>query len=366
MSGYSKRLARDVERWVDGGLIDRPTGETLLRDAEANDRRSFSFGFILMMMAALLLCAAILLLVASNWEAIPRVARVVLLFLTIFAGYVGGALLKTRGHTAYAEGCWLIAATAFGGAIALIGQMYHLSGDEETAILTWCAGTALAAALLRSGPLTIGAVAIAASWLFTEGFDIWGRAHVPYSYPLVAAGLWAVSLWTQSVAARHLLTFSMIGYAVLLAVNHDVTTAALCLSAVSALLFAAAVFAAGPTERILRLDGRLPLHALIGFLVGAAMLQLEHDDQAAMLVLSAIVVFAAFAAAVIVAGRESRALRWVAYIGFAFELCFLYAATVGTMLGTAGLFLAAGVVLGVVAFLIIRVERRMNASPEAA
>ena len=366
MSGYSKRLARDVERWVDSGLIDRPTGEMLLRDAEANDRRSFSFGFILMMMAALLLCAAILLLVASNWEAIPRLARVVLLFLIIFAGYVGGALLKMRGHAAYAEGCWLIAATAFGGAIALIGQMYHLSGDEETAILTWCAGTALAAALLRSGPLTIGAAAIAASWLFTEGFDIWGRSFVPLAYPLVAAALWLVSLWTRSVMARHLLVLSLIAYAVMLVDQYDVTFVAMCLAAVSLVLLGAAAVAGAAMERVARLDGRLPLHALLGFLTGAAILQFEHTESAAMLVVAALVVFAAIAGAVMLLGRDSRGLRWLAYLGFAFELCFLYVATVGTMLGTAGLFLAAGVVLGVVAFLIIRVERRMNASPEAA
>lgn len=366
MSGYSRRLAGDVERWVGKGWIDGSTGQTLLRDVEANDRRSFSFGFILMMMAALLLCAAILLLVASNWEAIPRLARVALLFLIIFVGYVGGAMLKLRGHAAFAEGTWLISAAAFGGGIALIGQMYHLSGDEETAILTWCSGTTLAAILLRSGPLTIGAAAIAAAWLFTQGFDFWDRAHMPYFYPVVAASLWAVSLWTLSVATRHLLTLSLIGYAVLLAADHDATTAALSLAAMSALLFAAAVFAAEPVERVLRLDGRLPLHALIGFLVGAAMLQIEHDDQTATLVLSALVVFTAIAAVLILAGRESRALRWTAYLGFAFELCFLYVATIGTMLGTAGLFLAAGVVLGVVAFLIIRVERRMNVGPEAA
>jgi uncharacterized membrane protein len=34
--------------------------------------------------------------------------------------------------------------------------------------------------------------------------------------------------------------------------------------------------------------------------------------------------------------------------------------TVGTMLGTAGVFLASGLALGLVALVIIRVEKRMN------
>ena len=48
---------------------------------------------------------------------------------------------QLRGNGAAAEAAWLVAAAGFGGGIALIGQMYHLSGDELAAILTWCAGT---------------------------------------------------------------------------------------------------------------------------------------------------------------------------------------------------------------------------------
>lgn len=365
MANYTKRLKQDVERWIGLGLIDRPAGEALIADATFHERRSLSFGSVLMIMAALLFCAAILLVVAANWEAMPRLARVGMLFALIGAGYLGGALLKVRGHGALAEGAWLIAATAFGGAIALIGQMYHLSGDEEAAILTWCAGTALAAAALRSGPLTVGATAIAVSWMVTEGFDIWGRGDLPLLFPAVALALWTVSLWTGSVAARHLILLSLIAYAVLLADRVGIATVGVCLAAISGLIFAASVLAAEQVERIARLNGRLPLHALIGFLVGAAMLQLEHSADTVLLVTIALVVFAAVAAAILMAGRESRALRWVAYLGFFLELTFLYLVTIGTMLGTAGLFLASGLVLGLFAFVIIRIERRLGSGGEA-
>ena len=113
-----------------------------------------------------------------------------------------------------------------------------------------------------------------------------------------------------------------------------------------------------------RLHGRLPLHALIGFLVGALILQVQYSENTSLLIVVGIVVFAAIAAALMLSGRTSRGLRWVAYLGFACELAFLYLETIGSMLGTAGLFLAAGVVLGLLALLILRVERRMNA-PEA-
>lgn len=48
------------------------------------------------------------------------------------------------------------------------------------------------------------------------------------------------------------------------------------------------------------------------------------------------------------------------------ELAFLYLNTLGTMLGSVGLFLASGLVLALVAFVVIRVERRLNAAQETA
>lgn len=364
MAGYSSRVKQDIARWVEIGLIDAQTGNSLSRDVEANEGRLFSFGFVLAIMAALLLGAALLLLVAANWEAIPRLARVTGLFAIILGSYVGGAVLKSRGQDAVAEALWLIGAAAFGGSIALVGQMYHLAGDESSAILTWCFGTALAAAALRSGPLTVAAAAIGVAWMVITGFDDWNFGKFPHFYLIVAGVLWLVSYWTQSVAARHLILLSLILYAGLLAVHYDVTGVGTALAVLSAALFALAVSAPAAAEALFRLDGRLPVHCLIAFLCGLALVQVDQIDHSGRLVISALVVFAGIAAALFLAGRGSRLLRWIAYTGFGLELCFVYVRTIGTMLGTAGLFLASGVVLGIIAIVIIRVERRIgNGAP---
>ncbi len=56
-------------------------------------------------------------------------------------------------------------------------------------------------------------------------------------------------------------------------------------------------------------------------------------------------------------------MRWIAYAAFTIELCFAYIVTIGTMMDTAGLFLFSGIALAVVAFFIIRIEKRMAARP---
>lgn len=362
MASYSSRVRKDTARWVASGLIDAKAAEAIALDVEAHDRRSLSFGSILAIMAALLLGAAILVFVASNWEAIPRIARVGALFAIIFAGYVGGAALKLNDHAAIAEAVWLIAAAAFGGSIALIGQMYHLSGDETQAVLTWCAGTAVAAAALRSGPLTMGAVALAAAWLFLRGVEFWRVSDFPHVFVAIAAVLWLLSYWTNSAASRHLLLLSLVFYAALLATEYGVIEIAVVLTVVSALVFAASVFAPREVEKIAQLDGMLPVHGLIGFLTGIFMIQFElADETGGGFAIAAAIGLAGIAAAVIFAGRESRGLRWLAYTGFAGELCLIYGVMIEDMLGTAGFFLAAGVILGLLAFGIIRIEKRMNA-----
>lgn len=368
MAGYASRVRQDIGRWVAAGMIDAATGDALARDVEARQSHSLSFGSILAMMAALLFGAAILIFVAANWQAFPRLFRVATLFAIILAGYVGGAVLKTRGHAAIAEAMWIVAAAAFGGSIALIGQMYHLSGDEASALLTWGAGTVLAAVALRSNPLTVAAVGIADAWLvdiwFYRGeFDYSGHLGVSSLFAAMAVVLFAISLWTRSQPARHLLILSAIFHLVLLATEHDTIAIALALSVVSALLFAVSALPSDPIDRILQLDGRLALHALLGFLVGLAIIQFDIAGEAgsnASFAIASVVALAGVVAAIVLRGRDSRGVRWLAYAGFAFELAMVYAVTLESMLDTAGFFLAAAVLLGVLALVIIRVEKRLK------
>ena len=365
MASYSTRLKRDIARWTETGLITPAIATALVGDVDANERRSLSFGSILAMMAALLVAAAILIMVAANWEAIPRLGRVAALFAVILAGYVGGALLKLRDHSAFGEALYIIGAAAFGGSIALIGQMYHMSGDEASALVTWSIGTGLAAAVLRSGPLNIAAVGIAAAWLVLWFTDYLRGDAFPYYFIVLAAALWLVSYWTMSAAARHLILLSVILYASMLVIDHDVIPVALPMAAVSAALFAAPVFVPGPVERVTRLDGAFVIHCLLGFFIAMVMLQLEVSDETAWFGLAAVVTFAGIVAAVLLAGRESRGLRWLAYAAFSLELAIVYVNTLGTMLGTAGLFFASGIVLALIAFVIIRVEKRLRPEPAA-
>lgn len=364
MAGYADKVGQDIARWQARGLVTAALAQQLRDDVAANHGRGVGFGQVLAVMAALLMSAAILILIAANWEAIPRLGRVGALFAVIAGGYLGGAVLKLRDHGALAEAMWLISAAAFGGGIALIGQMYHLTGDETQAILVWCIGTALAAALLRSPVLAAASVALSAAWLAWPVFQF--SLDVNPWYPLLLAVLWGLAVWTRSLPARHLILLSLIAHITLFYFDTDLLIIPAAMALISALGFVAAIRSGEVANRLTGLGEGLAADALIGFLVGMFTLQAVFADSAVFAPLAALA-FAGIAGALVIGGKAGRKVRWLAYLGFAVEISLVYIATVGTMLGTAGFFVVAAIGLGILAFVIIRIERRLGAvSPQGA
>lgn len=363
MSRYVSNVKTEIDRWAAQGLIDRATAGQLVADIETRKGNGLSFGSVLAIMAATLVGAAILLFISANWELIPRLTRVLGLFGLILGGYAGGAVLKIRGNPAFGEVLYLVGAAAFGGSIALVGQMYHMSGDETEAVFIWCVGTILAAAGLRSPILTNASVVLAVGWLTMRGVDFnWNNAF-PHMFLVLAAVIWAVSYWTKSIVARHLLLLSIILYALMLGVETSLVTVGIGLALVSAGVFLAAHFAADEVERFAQLGGPYPAYSLVGFLVGIGMVQAQSFENFGPMLLATLVAFGGIVAALLMRGRQSALMRWIAYAAFTVELGFLYIVTLGTMIDTAALFLFSGVALALVAFFIMRIEKRFNTKP---
>lgn len=202
---YRGRLERDLKHWTAQGLLDAPTAGRLLQEYDSRPS-SFSLGRVLMIIAALLVSAAVLLLVAANWEAIPRLVRLVGIVGLIWGAYLGGAVLVGRGAERLAAAFLVFGTLAFGGAIALVGQMYHLSGDTFQAMLVWFAGAVAAAALFRSGAVTAIAGVLAfvvsgADW--TQSYNV-DETVLLWLMPLMAAVIILLVRYTGAARVRHL------------------------------------------------------------------------------------------------------------------------------------------------------------------
>ena len=358
---YRGRLERDLSIWVDKGLITEVAAEQMLGEYDARPA-SFSLGRVLMVLAAVLLGAAVLLLIASNWEAIPRLVRVGAILIIIWAAYLGAAALFARGAQAAGNALLVIAVLGFGGAISLIGQMYHLSGDEQVVMYLWFAIAVISAALFRSAP----AVAIAGflSWASfavylnnNDGRWIGIGAWLPIVMSAVTV---ALVRYTDAGRVRHLAYLLAVAWlAWIYTLNEDLWLAMVYVVCGMAVFLAVSLPPLRVTEFILTAGAAPAFYAFLVAAVGLLLLNIQLEQGGALILLS-LATLGVSVLAIALQGRDNGAVRYLAYLMFAGEILYLASETVGSILGTSGLFLLSGLFVAVVAWLVIRLERRFG------
>ncbi|GGA82636.1 hypothetical protein GCM10011491_07570 [Brucella endophytica] len=355
-------LPRQIARWQEKGLIDEKTAAALLADVESQRGRGFGLGNTLAVLGALLLGAAIITLIAANWEAMPRLLRVALIFVAIWAGYLGGAWRQAKGDKMFAPALYVFGALAFGAGVALVGQMYHLAGDTPSAALIWTGGVMVSALLLRSRALAITGMAVAIFYLFSfldNGFV--PDRNYTWIAPLLAVCGLALAWYTKSRATAHLVALFLIAYFVIAYGNLDSHTPIWLAVVIGLCLFLIDGLRPDISARLGGVGPALGAYGLAGALLALEMVQFEDFARnTGGRVTFGIVILAIAIGALMLSGRRNALVRWVAYVAFSLEVLYLAFMTVGTLVGTSGFFLTAGILLLLLAVFVARMERRLH------
>lgn len=355
---YRGRLRRDLDLWVAKGLLGRETADALVAELDTRGQ-SFSLGGVLMILAAVLLSAAILMLIAAGWEAIPRLVKVGGAFLLIWVFHLGAAWAFSRQARRFGAALLVMGGATFGGAVALLGQVYHLSGDAVDALLLWFAMAALSSALFRSGAVAAGCGLLAWAVFLTLVFE-----SVPGGLPFYMAAVAvcgavviALAVWSGQERVAHFSYLLALGYAFWLFTLHDTAEGALAIAGLGLGVFLAVAMPASPLARRAGHAGpALSVYALAFALMGMGLLHIFWDEGLGLTLL-AVATIGVTLGAIVVAGRDNGAVRLLAYVAFAAEILYIAFVTIDTMLGTSGFFLLSGVVVAVLAFLVVRLER---------
>ena len=355
---YRGRLGRDFDLWVSSGLLSRATADSLLADYDAR-RSAFSIGNVLMMLAAALLAAAVLMLIAANWEAIPRLTRVIGLFALIWGFNAAAAYAFARGADRIGGALLLLATASFGAGIALVAQMYNLSGDTVDAILLWFAVTGIAAVAFRSGVLTV-VCGFLSWWVFIAYLtDTSGHWDGFYGWmpPLMALITILLVRWTETPKAQHLAYLLLLGWFAWLYGLNEAAGVAWLYAVVGAGLFVAVTLKGSPLAVYARKRGAAPaFYAFALALLGIAILHMLYDEGVELAAI-AVVTIGLAVAGLVLDGRDNGAVRYLAYTVFAGEILYLAFVTIDSILGTSGFFLLSGLVLGVLAVVVLRMEK---------
>ncbi|WP_454849253.1 DUF2157 domain-containing protein [Rhizobium binxianense] len=359
---YRGRLERDLALWVDKGLLREETAQALLGEYDSRPA-SFSLGNVLMALAAVLLAAALLLLVASNWEAIPRLVRVGVILGLIWVVHIAAARMLAQGATAIAGGLLIIGALSFGGAISLIGQMYHLSGDEQVVMYLWFVVAVVSALLFRAGAVVVvaGFLSWASFAVYLKNDDSHWIGLDPWAPPVMAVIVVLLVRYTGAARARHLAYLLFIGWLAWLYTLHEQLSVALAFAIGGMAAFVLTALPAPRLSAFVRSAGAAPaFYTFLLAAIGFFLLHVEIDKGWSFAVLG-VLTLAAAVLAIVLHGRDNGAVRYLAYALFAGEMLYLASVTVGSILGTSSLFLFSGLFVALVAWIVIRLERRFAA-----
>lgn len=204
---YRRRLQRDLDRWVDKGLVPAGNKQAILDDVAPEPGRWSAQGAAAILGAVLLALAA-LSFVAANWSDLSRVVRFALILGTLWASYGGAIFAFARNNAAVGHAFALLGAAVFGAAIALTAQTFNLSAFRNTGILIWTIAALATALAIPSRPVLILSALIGGGWLISEAQNPLAPA-VLWAYPLVFAVSAAAASRLQSGMTMNLLAIGL-------------------------------------------------------------------------------------------------------------------------------------------------------------
>jgi uncharacterized membrane protein len=158
-----------LERWQQAGLIDNASAGRI-REFEQRDSAAPGLRWpvaIALAMGGLLLAAGALLFVAAHWDRLSPAGRMTLVVAALAAFHAGAAYASGR-FPALATTLHAVGSVALCGAIAMAGQIFHLSEHWPTAVLLWALGAWAGLLLLRDWPHITLAALLSPAWVASE------------------------------------------------------------------------------------------------------------------------------------------------------------------------------------------------------
>ncbi len=155
---FTERLPEEVTGWRRDGLITGPQARAImirygLSWAETDEsRRRGRLSNVVMTLGALLTGIGVIIFVASNWDQIGRVARVVLLVATLASVYAAAVWANWRQHPLLSASLVFLGSLIFGANVFIVAQTYHVNAGSPQLLLFWAAGALASAYTAGSRP----------------------------------------------------------------------------------------------------------------------------------------------------------------------------------------------------------------------
>lgn len=202
---FYSRLKDELDGWQKDGVIESSQAEAIMRryGIEKKGYKPANVITALSTLAAILVGVGVILFFASNWEKMPDIVKVALLFMATFGIYYAGFVMRfekknypTAGHALLFLGSILVGAT-----ILLIAQIFNINADSHWLYLLWFVVIIPMGYVFDSKP-TVGLnILIFTFWL---GIFISTGGYMSMSSPMLLYLLFGIALY--SIGQMHELT----------------------------------------------------------------------------------------------------------------------------------------------------------------
>ena len=194
-------MIKDLPELIEAGVISEDTAGKITayyrdKKASSSNRLFIVFGIL----GSLLVGTGIILMLAHNWDNFSRWQKTLFAFIPLLAGQIwcGFSLFSDRlkGNVTWRESSATFLFFAVGACIALIGQIYNLTGSTESYLLSW---------MLLSLPLAYIMPSSTVSLLYLIGITAYG-VNADYWYRSVMHQYlyWLLLLFLLPAYYRHL------------------------------------------------------------------------------------------------------------------------------------------------------------------
>ena len=192
--GGNVRLERQVQRWLEAGIIDAATAERII----AHERRASRPVLLLALggLGAFTIGVGLISVVAANWGDIPRLVKLLAMLGLFGANAYGLVWARSRPYRWVTDALALAYFALTLASIALVGQTYQLGGEPYQALLLWLV-VGSPALWLAEGAFAalvfLGALAVTAAFSFDPLVDLLGHDH--HATILVRASLGSAAVF---------------------------------------------------------------------------------------------------------------------------------------------------------------------------
>lgn len=181
-------LQKDLQELVNADVITTDTAQRIEQYYQNRKGSSSArFPVVLAILGALLVGSGIVLLVAHNWDEMSLPIKTVFAFLPLAIGQAlcVFTLLRKKGNVAWRESSSIILFFAVASCLALVSQIYHITGSLPDFILTWVLLTAPLIYIMRSSLSSLLVIASATWYITLVGYgSIFSSSDtdIPYFY----------------------------------------------------------------------------------------------------------------------------------------------------------------------------------------